>query len=52
MRSPLTRLLLAYLAAALAVAVRRELRLAPAERTWHGRALGAPYDLRRRIRVK
>ena len=38
---------IAYLAAVLAVAVRRELATAEAERTWHGRALGAPYDLRR-----
>ncbi len=42
-----TRALLAYLALALGVAVRRELALAPGERQWRGRALGAPYDLRR-----
>lgn len=33
---------------ALAVAaVVRELRLPPAQRTWHGRIVGVPYDLRR-----
>lgn len=41
------RLLSAYLLAVLVVAVGRELRRGPSARTWHGRALGAPYDLRR-----
>lgn len=43
----LTRAYLAYLAAVLVVAVRRERALPPGARVWHGRALGAPYDLRR-----
>lgn len=30
-----------------AAAVVRELRLPPSERTWHGRVVGVPYDLRR-----
>ena len=40
------KIALAFLAAVLAVAVRRELATPRAERQWHGRALGVPYDLR------
>ncbi len=42
-----SRLIGAYALLVLTVAVRRELALAPYERTWTGTALGAPYDLRR-----
>ena len=41
------RLLAAYLVAVLVVAVGRELGRPPGDRRWQGRALGAPYDLRR-----
>jgi hypothetical protein len=36
-----------FFAALAAVAVREQLQRDPAERTWHGKVLGVPYDFRK-----